>query len=99
MIKEYSTKKFIGSNRTDSKEFEISIRNSKKVAVNITILDQIPVSVTKEINVEDVKTPEAKIDKDTGIATWSISLAPVQEKKLSISYNVKYPKDRKVQLE
>jgi len=99
MIKEYSTKKFIGSNRTDSKEFEISIRNSKKVAVNITILDQIPVSVTKEINVEDVKTSEAKIDKDTGIATWSILLAPVQEKKLSISYNVKYPKDRKVQLE
>jgi len=99
MIKEYSTKKFIGSNRTDSKEFEISIRNSKKVAVNITILDQIPVSVTKEINVEDVKTSEAKIDKDTGIATWSILLAPVQEKKLSISYNVKYQKDRKVQLE
>jgi uncharacterized protein (TIGR02231 family) len=99
LVKEYSTKKFIGSSRTETKDYEISIRNSKSVPVNITVVDQFPVSTTKEISVEDIKAPDAQIDKDTGIVTWTITLAPGQEKKLTIGYSVKYPKDRKVVLE
>lgn len=99
LVKEFSTKRFIGSNRTDTRQYEISLRNTKRVAVNITVTDQFPISTTKEINVDDVKAPEAQIDKDTGIATWAITLAPGQEKKLSISFSVKYPKDKKVVLE
>ncbi|MDP4214539.1 MAG: mucoidy inhibitor MuiA family protein [Bacteroidota bacterium] len=99
LLKEYSTKKFIGSNRTDSRQYEISVRNSKRVPVNISLLDQIPVSTTREISVEDVKAAEARIDKESGIATWTIALAPGEEKKLGINYNVKYAKDQRVVLE
>ena len=99
LVKEYSTKRFIGSNRTESKQFEISLRNSKRVSVVIVVKDQFPVSVTKEIDIEDVKASEGQIDKDTGIVTWLITLQPGEEKKLGIGYNVKYPKDRKVVLE
>ena len=99
LVKEFSAKRFIGSNRTDTRQYEISLRNTKRVAVNITVTDQFPVSTTKEINVDDVKAPEAQADKETGIATWIITLPPGQEKKLSISYSVKYPKDKKVVLE
>jgi hypothetical protein len=99
LVKEYSTRKFIGSNRTETREYEISVRNTKHVPVNINVLDQYPVSTTKEISVDDVKAPEAQIDKETGITSWIISLAPGQEKKLKMSYNVKYPRDRKVVLE
>jgi hypothetical protein len=99
LIKEYSSKRFIGSNRTDTKQFEISVKNAKQVAVNITITDQFPVSTTKEIEVTDQKAPEAQVDKETGIITWVITLEPGQEKKLTVGYSVKYPKDRKVALE
>jgi hypothetical protein len=99
LLKEYSTKKLIGSNRTDSRQYEISIRNSKQVPVNITLVDQVPVSITRDISVEDAKATEARIDKESGMATWVMTLPPGQEKKLEISYNVKYAKDRRVVLE
>jgi uncharacterized protein (TIGR02231 family) len=99
LLKEYSSKKFLGNNRTETKQYEIIIRNTKKVAISIIVQDQFPVSITKEISVDSEKAPEAQIDKDSGIATWNLQLAAGQEKKLQISYQVKYPKDRKVVLE
>ena len=96
MIKEYSTKKFIGSSRTDSRQYEINIRNSKKVPVNITLVDQVPVPTSKEISVDDIKAAGALLNKDTGIATWIFTLPPGQENKVHISYNIKYPKDKKL---
>lgn len=99
LLKEYSSKKFLGNNRTETKQYEISVRNTKKIPVNIIIQDQFPISVTKEISVEDEKAPEAQVDKDSGIATWNLQLMSGTEKKVQISYEVKYPKDRKVVLE
>jgi hypothetical protein len=99
LLKEFTSNKFIGSNRTETKSYEISVRNTKQVPVNITVLDQFPVSTTKEITVDDVKAPDASINKDTGIANWTFTLAPGQEKKLNLGYSVKYPKDKKVVLE
>lgn len=99
LIKEFSSKRFIGSNRTDSKSYEISVRNTKNIPVVITVNDQFPLSINKEISVDDLKAPEALVDKETGIITWTITLQPGQEKKLTKSYSVKYPKDKKVVLE
>ena len=99
LVKEFSSKKFIGSNRTETREYEISVHNTKSVPVNISVLDQFPVSVNKEISVDDVKAPDAQIDRDNGIVTWKIILPPGQERKLQVGYSVKYPKDKKVVLE
>lgn len=99
LVKEFTTKKFIGSNKTESREYEISIRNNKRVPVTVKVVDQFPVSVTKEITVDDQKAPEAQVDKDTGFITWMVTLEPGQEKKLFMSYSIKYPKDRKVLLD
>ena len=99
LVKEFSTRKFIGSSRTEIKDYEISVRNNKKVAVTIRVSDQVPVSTTKEITVEEVKAPDGQLDKDSGIVTWTITLQPGQERKLNLGYSIKYPKDRKVVLE
>ena len=99
LVKEYSSKKFIGSNRTETKDYEISVRNSKRAPVTLHIVDQYPVSTNKEISVDDVKTPDAKDDKETGIISWVISALPGQERKLGFGYSVKYPRDRTVVLE
>jgi hypothetical protein len=99
LVKEYSSKRFIGSNRSDIKQFEINVKNTKQVAVNIIVNDQFPVSTTKEIDVQDQKAAESQVDKDSGIITWALTLKPGEEKKLTLSYIVKYPKDKKVVLE
>ena len=99
LSKEFSSKRFIGSNRTETKQFEISVKNAKKVAVHIIINDQFPVSTTKELAVDDQKAPEAQVDKETSIMTWAMTLQPGQEKKVYLNYSVKYPKDKKVVLE
>lgn len=99
LLKEYSSKKLLGGNRTESKQYEITVRNTKKIPVTVIVQDQFPVSVIKEISIEDEKAPEAQVDKDTGIIIWNLQLSPAQERKLRLSYEVKYPKDRKVVLE
>jgi hypothetical protein len=99
LVKEYSSRKFIGANRTETKDYEISVYNSKHVPVTLRIVDQFPLSTNKEINVDDVKAPEAQSDKETGILNWVISAQPGQEKKLQFGYSVKYPRDRTVVLE
>ena len=62
------------------------------------IQDQFPVSTTKDIEVNDTNAPEGQVDKATGIISWNLSLPAGQEKKLQMSYEVKYPKDRRVAL-
>ncbi len=99
LLKEFSAKKFLGSNKTETKEYEVTVMNTKKVPVTVLVRDQFPVSTQKEINIEDVSAPEAAIDKETGLVTWTLTLQPGQEKKLKLRYGVKYPKDRVVVLE
>jgi uncharacterized protein (TIGR02231 family) len=97
--KEFSAKKFLGSNKTESRVYEISVLNTKKVPVNIVVRDQFPVSINKDISVEDVSAPEGKVEKETGIVTWTLALQPGQEKKIKLSYAVRFPKERVVILE
>ena len=99
LLKEFSAKKFLGSTKSESRDYEISVLNTKKLPVSILVQDQFPVSVNKEIDVNDVSAPEARIDKETGLVTWTLTLQPGQEKKLKLQYTVKYPKDRRVVLE
>ncbi|MBS1946212.1 MAG: mucoidy inhibitor MuiA family protein [Bacteroidetes bacterium] len=99
LVSQYSSKKFIGSNRTDSRQYEINIQNVKRDSVSITVTDQFPVPAVKEISVEDQDAPEGQVDKNTGIITWRLILPPGREKKLTFSYSVKYPKDKKLILD
>lgn len=99
LVKEWSSTKFIGTNRTETKQFQTTVRNNKKVPVTLVVDDQFPVSVTKEIDVQETKAPEAHIIKETGIATWNLTLAPGQEKKLRLQYEVNYPKEKHLVLE
>lgn len=99
MLKEFSNKKFLGSNRTDTRQFEITVRNNKNVPVNLVIEDQFPISTLKEIEVDDLKYEGAKLNEDSKVFTWSYSIDPKQSKKMQFSYSVKYPKEKKLQLE
>ena len=96
LVKEFSAKKFLGNNKTDSRSYEIVVKNNKKLPINLILQDQFPISTTKDIEVNDTKAPDGQVEKETGIVTWSFNLSGSEEKKVQISYEVKYPKDRRV---
>lgn len=99
LLKEMSAKKFLGGSQSERRAYEISLMNAKKTPVSVVVHDQFPVSVNKEIDVDDIAAPDGTSDRETGLVRWTISLQPGQEKKVKLGYTVKYPKDRKVVLE
>lgn len=99
LLKEYSAKKFIGSNRTDTRQYEITIRNNKQQPISIVVEDQFPISTQKEIEIQDRKYEGAKLDEDSQRITWQQTIEAKKENKLSFRYEVKYPKEKWLALE
>jgi Domain of unknown function (DUF4139)/N-terminal domain of unknown function (DUF4140) len=97
-IKDFASKQFLSNYKTESKAFEIALRNNKYLPVEVVVYDQFPISSNKEISVEKTET-NGEIEQESQIITWRIKLEPKTEKKLSLKYQVKYPKDKYLYLE
>jgi uncharacterized protein (TIGR02231 family) len=95
-LKDFSSRKLIGSNQRENLAFEISVRNTKNEPVKITLEDQVPVSQNNQIEVGVLDTGGARYNKDTGKLLWEISLQPNETRKVVYKFEVKYPKDRTV---
>ncbi len=95
-LKDFTEQKMIGSNIRETRTWEITVRNSKKQALNIRIVDQFPISMNKDIIIEQQEYSGASYDKESGKVMWKLSLAPSEEKKLRLSFAIKYPKDKRV---
>ena len=93
-LKDFSSRKAIGSNQRDSYAYEISIRNTKTEAIKMTVEDQVPVSQNSQIEVTTTDMGGAKYSKDTGKLTWELTLQPNETKKVVYKFEVKYPKDK-----
>jgi uncharacterized protein (TIGR02231 family) len=93
-MKDFTSRKFIGSNQRESYAYEISIRNTKTEPIKILVEDQMPVSQNSQIEVTQTDPGGAKIDNNTGKMTWELSLQPNETKKLTFKFDVKYPKDK-----
>ena len=95
---DYSSVKFLGSNKLQKISYEITAKNNKQDTVRIMLKDQYPLSTLKEIEVELTEANGAIVNTDIGTLTWKLELAPGESKKIQFSYNVKYPKERLVNL-
>lgn len=72
--------------------YTLNVKNSYSEAVDITLLDQIPVSANSDITVEKLQYGQAQFDAKTGELTWTLKLAGKENVSLPFSYSVKYPK-------
>ena len=97
-LMDFSSVKFLGTNKKQVFTYEITIKNNKKEAINMLVKDQYPLSQNKEIEVELLEISGAAINEETGILNWKLHLASGEVKKLRISYSVKYPKDKTLNL-
>lgn len=98
-VDQFSKKRSVGSNITESRGYEISLKNNKSQAVTLQLKDQIPVSVNSNIIVTTGELSGGTLDPLTGIVTWEITLPPGGQQKLSLRYEVKYPKSERIILD
>ncbi|GAB6121838.1 DUF4139 domain-containing protein [Dysgonomonas termitidis] len=98
-VKDFNTKKFLGSKKEDTRAWKISVRNNKSQPIKFVVLDQIPVSTTTEIEVNAENLSGGDLNTDTGEVKWKMELNPSAKKELELRYKVKYPKDRNLTIE
>ena len=98
-LKEFTYKQFLSNYKTDNRAYEIIVHNNKQQAINIVVIDQLPISTTKEITVDEQETSNAKVDADTKICTWNYTIEAKQQQKIVLKYGVKYPKNQVLVLE
>ncbi|WP_291528325.1 mucoidy inhibitor MuiA family protein [Bacteroides sp. UBA939] len=96
---EYTSRKFIGSNQTQSIAWKLSIRNTRTEPVTLTLYDQLPVSRNSNITVAAEEISGGTLDEEKGIITWQITLQPGEQRELPLRYKVKYPKGRNLIIE
>ncbi len=88
-----NSKTLSGNSRRQKEQYEISIRNTKRLPVSIEVEDQIPVSKQKEIAVETEELSGGKLNKETGKIHWEIQVPANETVVLKLGYTVKYPKN------
>lgn len=98
-MKDFTEEKTIGSNKRETRAWEITVRNNKKQPLNLWLEDQLPVSMNKDIEVEALDYAGGKLNKETGRISWKLKMEPAAEKKVRVSFAIKYPKDQRVYID
>lgn len=95
-VKDFTSRKAIGSNVRETSAYEISVRNAKQEPIRIVVEDQLPVSQNSQIEVTMIDAGGSAYNKDTGKLTWSWNLASNETGKATFKFEVKYPKDKQI---
>lgn len=95
-LKDFSSVKYIGSNRKEVHAYQMVVKNNRKGAIDIEILDQLPVSQDSDIEVSAEEISGAIKNDLTGELKWEFKVAPNESKKIDLRFNVKYPKNKPV---
>jgi uncharacterized protein (TIGR02231 family) len=98
LIRNYATRQLVGGKKSMELGYEIQLNNTNKESINLEIRDQIPVSTSEEIRIDEVKfeTPNGVKtiqDKESGQLTWKLTLKPAETQKIRVRYRVVYPKE------
>ncbi|OYU96863.1 MAG: hypothetical protein CFE21_00825 [Bacteroidetes bacterium B1(2017)] len=96
-IKEKNKVKTFENERIETRSIELIIRNTKSVAVEMNLEDQIPVAMnTNEIKVTLLDADGASLDESTGFLSWNLKMGAKETKKIVFTYEIRYPKNKVV---
>jgi uncharacterized protein (TIGR02231 family) len=97
--KDFTSKKVIGTNKTETYSFLLTLRNNKSNTIKITLNDQIPISSNSGITVDLIELSGGRHNAQTGEIKWDLEINQQETKQIILTYSVKYPKDKTVILE
>lgn len=92
-VKDQQSSSLLGSTVKKSFNYRISVKSLKNEAVEIEILDQVPISKHDKVEVEILNLGDAKLDPEKGELSWKISLSPKGSEELNFAYEIRHPKD------
>lgn len=98
-VADKSTHKLLSSTQEQNMAWRITVKNTRKEAVSLTLQDQIPVSQNSNINVTVEELSGGKLNQERGFVTWQLQLQPGEQRELILQYRVKYPKNRRLIVE
>ncbi len=94
---ERSREGIFNEDRRMERRYLIKVANHHKRAMEITVLDQLPVPQDEDIEVELLKTStkvsERDVDDRTGVLAWRGTYKPGEERIIKFGYAVTYPVD------
>lgn len=95
-LQDKSSKKILSDTQKETYVYETIIRNNKTTAIEIEILDQVPISKQKTIEVEIEEKGNAEYNEEYGKLLWNLKIKPSETAKIKLGYSVEYPKDKQV---
>lgn len=98
-VSDRSTRRLLSTTQEQNLTWRITVKNSRKEAVSLTLRDQIPVSENSNITVTTEELSGGQLDKTTGIVEWQLQLQPNEQREFIVAYKVKYPKSRWLNVE
>ncbi len=98
-VADRSTRRLLSTTQEQNLTWRITVKNSRKEAVSLTLRDQIPVSEKSNITVTTEELSGGQLDKTTGIIEWQLQLQPNEQREFIVAYRVKYPKSRWLNVE
>ncbi|RZK33981.1 MAG: DUF4139 domain-containing protein, partial [Hymenobacter sp.] len=78
--------------------YQLNVLNRHAETVHLRLLDEVPISEEKEIDVKVLEDGGAQLDKRTGRLTWLLTLPPGTNQRLVFTFQVDYPKDKQVEI-
>ncbi len=98
-IKELTSWKLIGNKKDETRAWKISVKNNKTQAINMVLLDQVPVPTIEELELDIKDLSGGKRNEETGEIKWILKLKPNESKEVDLKYSLKYPKYQSIILE
>lgn len=89
----------ISSSKTDERNYKLSVKNMHERAVDVSVLDQLPVSKNEEIKVEmtgRLAPTRRDLENKRGVLAWDMKLEPDEEKVIEFGYRVVWPAAKSV---
>lgn len=96
-VKTTEKAEFFGNASQRRYAYKMEMKNTRSEPIALTVIDQVPMSRSSDVVVDNVSYDGATFDKEKGEVQWSLNLAPNESRTLGLSYTVKYPKDGRVQ--
>ena len=98
-VSDRSTRRLLSTTQEQNLTWRITVKNSRKEAVSLTLRDQIPVSENSNITVTTEELSGGKLNDATGVVEWQLQLQPNEQRELTVAYRVKFPKSRWLNVE
>jgi uncharacterized protein (TIGR02231 family) len=72
----------------------LKVENAKRVPVEMTMRDQVPISRNEQIVVEQIEPSPRSLAHDAqGILQWTLKLSPGEKREIRLKFSVEYPRD------